>query len=411
MAAYAVFGQDFRGGDADRVAVVVILSGRQRRQEYNSESGKKGAHLLADIVSGSKPRLASLDVFRGATIAAMILVNNPGDGATTFAPLLHAAWHGWTFTDLVFPFFLWIVGVAMTLSFARRLEAGADRAVLLRHVLRRSALLFLLGLLLNGFPRYDLATIRIPGVLQRIALCYLAGAAIFLYTRWRGQVAAIVALCSVYWVLMMWVPVPGYGAGVLEPIGNFSQWVDQMLLPGHMYSRTKVWDPEGVVSTLPAIANVLFGALAGTILRREEEPVAARAAWLLSAGVVLASIGAFLDHFQPINKPIWTVSYAVFTSGLAALGMGAAYWWIDGQGWRRGTAWLSTYGANAITVYVLSGLFARLLSLSGLRAPLYAIFQSSLPPYFASLGYALLHVALLYGVAHLLARRGWYLRF
>ena len=210
----------------------------------------------------------SLDAFRGATIAAMILVNNPGDGRTTFAPLLHAEWNGWTFTDLVFPFFLWMVGIAMTFSFARRVEGGAGKGKLLLHTVRRAALIFLLGLLLNGFPKYDLTTLRIPGVLQRIAICYLIGSLIFLYTKWRGQLAAIVGLCAVYWMLMTLFPVPGYGPGVLEPIGNFGQWVDEMLLSGHMYSRTKVWDPEGVVSTLPAIANVLFGALFGTLLRK-----------------------------------------------------------------------------------------------------------------------------------------------
>ena len=247
----------------------------------------------------------------------MILVNNNGDSKTTFAPLLHAEWHGWTFTDLVFPFFLWMVGVAMTFSFARRVEEGADKGRLLLHTVRRAALIFLLGLLLNGFPYYNLETLRIPGVLQRIAVCYLAGSALFLYLTWRGLAAAIVALCATYWALMTLFPVPGYGPGVLEPIGNFAQWVDQAVLAGHMYSRTKVWDPEGIVSTLPAIANVLFGALTGMLLRKPELAPAERASWILVSGGALAFLGAFLDHFLPINKQIWTPSYAVFTSGLA----------------------------------------------------------------------------------------------
>lgn len=352
-----------------------------------------------------------MDAFRGATIASMILVNNPGDGRTTYAPLLHAEWHGWTFTDLVFPFFLWMVGVAMTFSYARRVEEGADKRKLLLHAVRRAALLFLLGLVLNGFPKYDLTVIRIPGVLQRIALCYLAGAAIFLYTKWRGQVAAIVALCTVYWMLMTLVPVPGYGPGVLEPIGNFAQWVDSQLLAGHMYSRTKVWDPEGLVSTLPAIANVLFGALTGALLRREDWQPAEKTSWVLVSGAALTFAGAFLGQFMPINKQIWTPPYAVFTSGLAALSFGCFYWLIDVQGYQRGTRWLSIYGMNAIAVYALSGLLARLLTLFGWKAPIYALFAAAAPPYVASLLYALANVAVLYGVAWTLHRRGWFLRF
>ena len=366
---------------------------------------------MGNIVSVYNKRLVSLDAFRGATIAAMMLVNNPGDGRTTFAPLLHAEWHGWTFTDLVFPFFLWMVGIAMTFSYARRVEEGADKSKLLLHALRRAALIFLLGLLLNGFPRYDLATIRIPGVLQRIALCYLAGSVIFLYTKWRGQLAAIVALCTVYWMCMTLVPVPGYGPGVLQPVGNFAQWVDEMLLSGHMYSRTKVWDPEGLVSTLPAIANVLFGALTGTLLRKQDLTPADKTSWIMVLGAVVAFCGTFLDLFMPINKQIWTPAYAVFTSGLAALCFGSFYWLIDVCGFQRGTRWLSIYGMNAIAVYVLAGLTARLVNLLGIKPAIYSVFQAAAPPYIASLLYALMFVGLMYLAAWGLHRKGWYLRF
>jgi len=354
--------------------------------------------------------LVSLDAFRGATIAAMILVNNPGDGNTTFAPLLHAAWHGWTFTDLVFPFFLWMVGIAMTFSYARRVEEGAGKGKLLLHTLRRAALIFLLGLLLNGFPKYDLATLRIPGVLQRIAICYLIGSCIFLYTKWRGQLAAIIGLCTVYWMLMTLVPVPGYGPGVLQPIGNFGQWIDEMLLSGHMYSRTKVWDPEGLVSTLPAIANVLFGALFGTLLRKPELSPAEKTSWILVSGAILAFLGTFLNLFMPINKQLWTPSFAVFTSGLAALSFGCFYWLIDVQGYQRGTRWLTIYGMNAIAVYALSGILARLINLSGWRPGIYSVFTAAAPPHIASLLFALMMVGVLYLVAWTMHRRGWFLR-
>jgi predicted acyltransferase len=364
---------------------------------------------LPHILS-TKQRLVSLDAFRGLTIAAMMLVNNLGSYTQAYPPLLHAEWHGWTPTDLIFPFFLWIVGVAMTFSFARRVEEGGDRGVLIRHTVRRSALIFGLGLLLAGFPYYNLATIRIPGVLQRIALCYLMGSLIFLYTTWRGQAAVIVGLCTAYWMLMTLYPVPGFGPGVLEPIGNFSQYIDWMLLPGHLYRATKVWDPEGVVSTLPAIATLLFGVLVGHLLRSRRE-LAEKAAWLLATGVLLTVAGYLLGLIMPVNKKIWTVSFAVFTAGLAQLGLGAFYWLVDGVGWKRWATPLVHYGSNAIVVYVLSGLVARLWGLTGWRQPVYErLFVPLGSPEFASLCFGLAHAMGLYLVAWFLYRRGWIIR-
>lgn len=367
---------------------------------------------MSSIVSAPSGRLVSLDAFRGATMAAMVLVNNNGDSRSTFPPLLHAKWNGWTFTDLVFPFFLWIVGISMTLSYARRVESGADKRLLLLHSLRRAALIFGLGLLLNGFPNYDLSTLRIPGVLQRIAVCYFIGSCILLYTGWRGMIAALVACCTAYWVLMTSIDVPGYGRGVLEPIGNFGQWVDQLLLPGHLYSQTRIWDPEGFVSTLPAIANVLFGALAGLLLRRGDLPPAEKTSWLFVCGLALASLAGFLDHFMPINKQLWTPPYALLTSGFAFAGFAASYWLIDVKGFSRHTGPFVIYGSNAIVVYAASGLFARLLSLTGIRQPLYeGFFAAVAPPMLASLLYALMHVAVMYLLAWGLYRRGWFVRF
>ena len=364
---------------------------------------------LDNIVS-TKQRLISLDAFRGATIAAMMLVNNLGSHTSAYAPLLHAEWHGLTPTDLIFPFFLWMVGVAMTFSFARRVEEGGDKGILIRHTVRRSALIFGLGLLLAGFPYYDWATIRIPGVLQRIAVCYLIGALVFLYTTWKGQAVVIVGVFTAYWMLMTLYPVPGFGSGVLEPIGNFSQYIDWMLLPGHLYKPAKVWDPEGIVSTLPAIATLLLGALAGHLLRSKRE-LAEKCAWLLATGVVLALVGYALGLAMPINKKIWTVSFAVVTAGLAQLGLGAFYWFIDGQGWKRWATPLAHYGSNAIVVYALSGLVARLWNLSGWRQPVYeVVFVPLGSPAFASMCFGLAHVLGLYFVAWFLYRKQWVIR-
>jgi predicted acyltransferase len=356
-------------------------------------------------------RLLSLDVFRGATIASMILVNNPGSWNDVFPPLEHAGWNGWTFTDLVFPFFLWIVGVSTTLSFAGRTERGENRRALLVHAARRAAIIFAIGLFLNGFPYFRLSTIRIPGVLQRIAVCYLVAAAIFLYTGLRGQLVAIAALLAVYWMTMTLVPVPGYGPGVLQPVGNFAQWVDSHLLVGHMWKTTRVWDPEGLFSTLPAVATALFGIQAGRLLRSRLEP-AAKTAWMLAWGNAMILAGLLIDPFLPINKSLWTSSFAVFMAGMALVVFGICYWLVDVHGWRRGTLPLVVFGMNSIAMFVFSGLLARILGLWHWQQPVFTTcFAPLAPPRVASLLYAVCFVLVSYGVAYGLYRKQWFLKF
>ncbi|HEY5774630.1 MAG TPA: heparan-alpha-glucosaminide N-acetyltransferase domain-containing protein, partial [Xanthomonadales bacterium] len=204
----------------------------------------------ASLAPGSQ-RLLSLDFFRGITIAAMILVNNPGSWSHVYPPLLHAQWHGWTPTDLIFPFFLFIVGVSITLAFSTRKANHEPAKTLYGKIIRRSFILFLLGLFLSGFPFFDLSSIRIPGVLQRIAVCYFFAAVVFLNFDVKTQAAWAVALMLIYWAAMAWFPVPGIGAGSYEKGANFSAWVDSLFLQGHMWSQTKTWDPEGIISTLP----------------------------------------------------------------------------------------------------------------------------------------------------------------
>lgn len=364
-------------------------------------------------------RLHSLDAFRGATIASMILVNNPGSNAI-YPELEHASWHGWTLTDMVFPFFLWIAGISMTLSFAKRVEAGADRGRLLLHTLRRAALIFLLGLFLNGFPAYNLATLRIPGVLQRIAVCYLIAAVIYLYTSLRVQIGITLGLLALYWMLMTLVPVPGFGPGVLEKQGNLEQYIDSLFLTGHMYRLTKIYDPEGILSTIPAIGTALLGILTGYLLR-SALTVAEKAAWMLSSGAVLLFAGKVMNLWFPINKNLWTSSFVVFMAGMALVIYGIFYWLIDGQGWRKGIQPLVIYGSNAIAAYVLSGLLARMLRIiafpqpDGSRLTLGAWFFQNVcaplaSPRNASLLYAIANVLFCYAVVWYMYRRQWFVK-
>ena len=309
-------------------------------------------------------RLLSLDAFRGITIAGMLLVNNPGSWSAIYPPLGHAAWHGWTPTDLIFPFFLFIVGVSMTFSFAGRIERGADRGALLRGALRRAALLFLLGLLLHGFPNYlDLSHLRIPGVLQRIALAYFAASVIVLYTGLKARVAITAALLFGYWALEMLVPVPGGHPGVLLKGLDLGAYIDRSIFgENHLWSQARTWDPEGLLSTLPAIGTVLLGVFTGDWLRSSRAPDT-KTVGLFVAGNIALVIGIAWHPLFPINKQLWTSSYVVFTAGMACHVLAMCYWLIDVKGYRRWATPFVIFGMNAIAAFFLSGLFARLLGL------------------------------------------------
>ncbi|MBX3737291.1 MAG: hypothetical protein KF715_11410 [Candidatus Didemnitutus sp.] len=375
-------------------------------------------------------RLVSLDAFRGATIAGMLLVNNPGTWSAIYPPLEHAKWHGWTFTDTIFPSFLWIVGVSLTLSTARRVESGADRAQLFRHVLQRAAIIFGLGLLLAAFPFGLLPThhfaplsLRIPGVLQRIAVCYLVASAIFLRTGWRGQLAWAAALLLGYWALLTLVPVPGYGAGLIDqPKGNLAWWIDSHVLAGHTWSGAPApgFDPEGILSTLPAIATVLCGTLAGYWLRGARAP-AKTSLGLVAGGVVLLALGTAWGTVFPINKNLWTSSYVVTMAGWAAVWFGVFHWTIDVRGWRRWALPFTVYGMNALAMFVLAGLIGRLITLiqwtgaGGARVTLKGaiydnLFASWLSPLNASLAFAVAFVLVFLAFAAAMWRRGWFIK-
>ena len=358
-------------------------------------------------------RLLALDALRGIAIAGMILVNNPGTWREVYWPLRHAEWDGWTPADLIFPFFLFIVGVAITLSLAQSIERGADRHRLVVKMLRRTLTVFSLGIILNGFPRFDWSVLRIPGVLQRIALCYCAASIAVLTLRVRGQSLVAAALVIGYWAAMAFLPFPGRAAGSLTPENNLAAYVDRALLRGHLLFDD--WDPEGLLSTLPAIATTLGGVLAGQWLRSVRTR-SERALGLFAGGFGVLAAGLLLSVWWPINKNLWSSSFAVFSTGAALTLFALCYWLIDVRGYRRWAVPFAAYGTNPIVAYVLSSLLAKVLLLwmvpgpGGARVPFQeyafdALFLRVAAPINASLLYAVVYVLFWLGITAFLYRQ------
>jgi len=304
-------------------------------------------------------RLSSLDAFRGLTIAGMILVNNPGSWKHVYAPLRHAEWHGWTPTDLVFPFFLFIVGVSISLSLSKRMEQGIKKNELYLKTMRRTVILFGLGIFLALFPHFNFLTIRIPGVLQRIALCYLFSSLLFFKTGTKGRCMASFSFLAIYWLMMKLVPVPGYGPGILAYEGNLCAYIDSHLLAGHLYKPG--FDPEGILSTLPAIATTLLGTLTGDWLR-SSKMILHKTIGILIGGVFFTLSGLLLHPLFPLNKQLWTSTYVLFTAGVALLSLGFCYGMIEGMKIKKWATPFIVLGTNAIAVYVGSTLMVKLIS-------------------------------------------------
>lgn len=376
-------------------------------------------------------RLISLDVFRGATIALMILVNNPGDWGNVYPPLLHAKWNGCTPTDLVFPFFLFIVGVSVTLSLTKRKERGDDLFKLVLQIFRRSFLIFFIGVFLNAYPDFNLSEVRILGVLQRIALVYFFISLIFLFTEWKTQVIISAILLLGYWALITLVPVPGIGMPnisqptIYDPIlqkeiaPNIVAWLDNKLLAGHLWRSTKIWDPEGLLSTLPAIVTGLFGVLLGKFLRTKLDEFN-KIIWIFFTANILIFTGLLWDLVFPMNKSLWTSSYVLFTAGLALHFFVMCYWLIDVK---KIDWWIKpfvVYGTNAITVYTLSwigGTFLRRVKFdfygteTSLRNFLYDnLFKPFFSPINASLAWAIFYVLFWLGIMWIFYKKKIFLK-
>ena len=373
----------------------------------------------------TRERLVALDVFRGVTIAGMLLVNNPGTWSAIYPPLEHAPWNGWTLTDLIFPFFLFIVGITTELS-----KKDPKRIV------RRGLLIVLAGLLLNAFPffwwgkiagnadpsfwsrvAYRAAHLRFAGVLQRIGIAYMAAALLTLRTTKRQQVVIVTALLIGYWIVMTLVPVPGTGTigafTLNQPDKTLAAWSDRLILrTNHIWASSKTWDPEGPLSTLPAIATAILGVFAGRWLMQKRRPLVERVVGLYGAGALGMVLGSVWDIFFPINKNLWTSSYVVFTAGFACVVLATCLWVIDLRGIRWWTKPFVVYGVNPLVAFVGSGLMARLIgSLIKVHGvPVQSLsYQFFFEPYFpaklGSLLWGLAFVAFWLGILWVLYRR------
>jgi predicted acyltransferase len=415
-----------------------------------------------------KPRLISLDVLRGLTIILMTIVNNPGDWGHVYSPLLHAEWHGCTITDLVFPTFLFIVGVSVVLATSHKNLYSST----LQKIITRTLRIFCLGLFLSFFSKIhafnlegipllclrlaitvvvvvalfrdydrrlqfyvsvgvflsmmilafggflDYETVRIPGVLQRIAVVYLIVSLVYLTTHWKTQAAIGMAVLLIYWALMTWIPVPGVGAPNFEKGTNLAAWLDHYLLPGHLWVTSKTWDPEGILSTLPAIGTGIAGLLVGTLLTSSFSKDK-KAMYLLIAAIAAIVVAQLWHIVFPINKALWTSSFVLYTAGLASLGLVVLYYIIDVLGLSGWTKFFVIFGVNPMVVFFFSGIIPRVLSSIKVAYPgdaahepigLQAYFyEFQLSPFFAdpfqaSLSYALIYLTLWFVILYILYR-------
>lgn len=373
-------------------------------------------------------RLISLDVFRGLTVAGMLLVNNPGSWGAIYPPLEHASWNGWTPTDLIFPFFLFIVGITTHLSLAVRRKRGDDDAQLRRQVIRRGILIILIGWGLAAFPFYPLTRfteIRIPGVLPRIGAAYMVAGLLTLNASVKRIVEMLVVILFGYWFAMTLLPVPGgcdMGALCLDdPSRTLAAWFDRLLLDGHLWKSSKTWDPEGPLSTIPAIGTAMLGVLCGRWIAQKDRPLAERLNGMFAVGALFMMVGLMWHWSFPINKGLWTSSYVIFCAGTAAVSIATITWIIDVQGVTWWTRPLVIYGVNPIVAFVGSGAMARIIyslwkvqydgkEISVQAAVYKTVYASWLEPRDASLAFAVCFVLFWYAVLAALYRRNLILK-
>lgn len=389
-----------------------------------------------------RERSVAVDVLRGLTVAAMIVVNTPGTWSAIYPPLRHADWHGLTPTDLVFPFFLFIVGVSIALAYSPGTMDAPARAAARGKILWRATKIFAVGVFLNLWPDFAWGEIRFAGVLQRIAVVFAAVALLHLYARRRTLVTIAILLLVGYWAALSWIPVPrdvvveeALASGTvprahstvavtptvrgphhieanLQPGINLAAWLDRHLLPGRRYERT--WDPEGILSTLPASATALLGVLAGLLFTRSEWR-ARRSATLAGAGLAALLVGLAWSQVFPLNKNLWTSSFVMVAAGWCLLSLAVCSWLIDDHGWRRPFLPAIAFGMNAITAYALASMSHRLFTFAWFERSVADMVMNGVRVLggsreLASLGFALFYTTLIFIPIYVLYRRRVFIR-
>jgi len=340
-------------------------------------------------------RLLSLDIFRGITVAAMILVNNPGDWGHIYSPLEHSAWNGCTPTDLIFPFFLFIVGVSIVYAMESKSAIITNHPKMILNALRRSVILIIISLITQLLFHPGFSHLRYPGVLQRIGLVYFACTILYLKTSQKTRDWLMGILLVGYYILLNFVPVPDTGHPSLEPSLNMGAWLDRTLFTtNHLWSESRTWDPEGLLGTLPAIVTGLIGIRVGTWLKRKDRDDSVKISWLLTYGVITIVTGLAWGLFFPINKALWSSSYVLYSGGWAMAGLGICYWLIDVQGYKKYTAPFVAFGVNALPAYILSNYIPHYL----INKPKFGgqtIYQILFAPYFSPYNASVLSAAVL----------------
>ncbi|MFI5160714.1 MAG: acyltransferase family protein [Sphingobacteriales bacterium] len=355
-----------------------------------------------------KKRLLSLDVFRGITIAAMVLVNDPGDWGHIYAPLEHSKWNGCTPTDLIFPFFLFMVGVSIVYAMESKRDTVAH-SKLIGKAFKRMVIILIIQYTVQLLFHPSLSHLRLPGVLPRIALVYFICAVLYVKTSQKTRDWLFVIALVGYYIIMNFIPVPGVGYANLEPTTNMGAWIDRSIFtPDHLWSQSHTWDPEGLLGTIPAAVTCLFGIRLGTWLKRRDRDDNTKVSWMFTYGVLAIILGLLWDLFFPINKALWTSSFVLYAGGLATIGLTISYWFIDVQGYKRFTPFFVAFGANAITAYILADFIPHYLSMIRGDAkgnPFYhAFFTSFLSPINASLASAVFIVFAVWIVMWILYR-------
>jgi predicted acyltransferase len=384
-------------------------------------------------------RLLSLDALRGFTIAAMVIVNDPGSWSSVYEPLLHADWHGLTATDLVFPFFIYIVGVSIAFAYTKRLAAKVPKKDIYKKIIWRAFKIFAVGIFLWLWPEFNFNEIRWVGVLPRIAFVFLIGALIFLNTDWKKQIGIAAVILIGYWLAMALIPVPideviqralesgtvmtahgevalggiqkisdGLIAANVEPGVNLAAWIDRTVVPGYLWEVT--WDPEGLLTTFPALVTAMIGMLIGKVLLTVKDQYK-KLVYLFFIGFTLLLAGELWSYVFPLNKNLWSSSFTLYTGGLATMGLAACILIIDVWGYKGWTTLGRVYGANAITAYVLAGMLKLVfyqdiwwgISLS--RSFMEFMTLNSIPAKLASFIYAVIYMLIIYIPTYILYKK------